>query len=113
MSAAIDKAVAERVMGWTLQGNRWIDAGGQDTSFRTATWKPSEDRVAATRVLKHLVQGGRTARIEEDATEARVFLFDEKLEGVTEAGEPINVGAEWRRATARAFPGAVCGAALG
>lgn len=110
--AQIDNDVAERVMGWTLNGNRWIDGNGQNTGFRTTTWKPSEDKIAARLVLKRLVAANRTSRTEETDIEARAVLFDEKLEGVTDEGTPINVGLETKRAVAGTLPAAVCAMAL-
>ena len=112
MSALTDKDVAERVMGWRLQGNRWLDGNGQDTGFRLTTWKPSEDEVTARMVLKRLVAAGRTARMEDYGSAAQAVLFDQKLEGVTDLGAPINVGLEAKRATAGTLPAAICAMAL-
>lgn len=112
MSALTDKDVAERVMGWTLQGQRWLDGNGQDTGFRITTWKPSEDAAMARTVLKRLVAANRTARTEDNGGAAQAVLFDEKLEGVTDLGEPINVGLEAKRAVAGTLPAAICAMAL-
>ena len=111
MSAQTDRDVAERVMGWNLRGNRWFE-GDTDTGLRLTTWKPSEDAVMARMVLKRLVAANRTARTEEAATEARAVLFDEKLEGVTDLGEPINVGSEAKRGLAGTLSAAICTMAL-
>ena len=111
MPAQTDRDVAERVMGWTLSGNRWIDGDGQDTGFRTTTWKPSEDKMTARIVLKRLVASNRTARTEETDTEARAVLFDENIQLIENL--PVNVGAELRRAVAGTYPAAVCSLALG
>ena len=112
MSAQQDRDVAERVMGWTLQGQRWLDASGQDTGFRITTWKPSEDATMAGTVLKRLVAANRTARTEDNGSMAQAVLFDQKLEGVTDLGEPINVGLEAKRATAGTVHAAICAMAL-
>lgn len=111
--AQVDNDIATRVMGWRLQGNRWLDANDQDTGFRTTTWKPSEDVVSARAALKKWIFPNRTARLEEQAgIAARVFLFEENLQGISDEGTPINVGLEVKRAAGVALPEVICAVLL-
>lgn|SRR3990167_7456967 len=110
MPAQTDKDVGERVMGWRLQGNRWLDANGQDTGQRTTTWKPSEDLLLARLALKKWIGSNRTARLEEQEGAARAFLFEEKIETID--GLPVNVGLEVKRAAGTLLPATVCAALL-